>query len=69
MDTVNKKSDGANTNDMGTSTSVFGKKARTPMGATDTGEAPVGNLEKRPRGDVLEMAVAADLGVVKSHAQ
>ena len=34
----------------------------------DTGEAPEGNTEKRPRGEALEVELAADLEVAKEHA-
>ena len=37
--------------------------------ATATGKAVGGDLEKRPRGEALEIALAADLEVVKGHAQ
>ena len=35
----------------------------------DTGKAVGGNIEKRPRGEGLETALAVDLEVAKEHAQ
>ena len=68
VDAAKKRNAGANKSDADTSAPVLGKKNKTPMGATDTGEAPARNLEKRPRGDALEMASAADLEAAKEHA-
>ena len=54
---------------MFTSASVLGKRNRTTAEAMDTEVAPEGNTAKRPSGEALEMASAADLELVKRHAQ
>ena len=69
MDTKNKKTAGVSASDMGSSTSVWGKRNRTPIGEVVAGDAPTGYLGKRPRGDALKVAMAADLELAKGHAQ
>ena len=69
MGTAKKENAGRSTNGIDAPTSALGKRSRTPVEAMDAGEAADGNIERRPRGEALEVALSTDLEVVKEHAQ
>ena len=69
METVTKNDAGGSAKDIDTFTSLLGKKSRTPEDAMNTGGATNGTIEKRPRGEGLEMALSADVEVAGKHAQ
>ena len=69
MDAAETRTQEGRSDDMDTSMDVLGERARITEESMDTGATKGGNIEKRPRGSALEIALAVDLEVVRKHAQ
>ena len=69
MDAGIKKDVERSSHQMHTSTSVLGTRSRTMGDTMGMGPAVYGDIEKRPRGEALEIAFAVDLEVANGRDQ